>query len=102
MSAAVWLKGVEDGRWHLYVVTERVNGGKRLDAYGEVVRAAQELPELDFDMFQVRLRGRDEAIARDVEEHLSMWGTRPFRRGHLGNISVVDSHFYPTSTFASV
>lgn len=55
MVVAFWLKTSDDGRWALYVASERFSNSNYDVAYGEVLRIAGEMQNPDFDPFQVRL-----------------------------------------------
>jgi hypothetical protein len=52
---AFWVKGDENGRWDLYVVSDGINETNYDLAYGEVIRIAGEMKDRDFDPFRVRL-----------------------------------------------
>ena len=60
---AFWLKDGENGRWVLYVASDRVSDTNYDLAYGEIIRIAGEMKDPNFDPFQVRLmRMRDPMV----------------------------------------
>lgn len=63
---AYWLKEEEEGEWHLFVASDRFNGGKIGKAYEEVMRIAEEMQSRSFSGFQVKLVGLNEPIAQAV------------------------------------
>lgn len=66
IKLAFWLKTAEGGRWYLYVASEQVDRANRSARYGDLIAAAQQVRDPNFDSFQVKLIGADEALAREI------------------------------------
>ncbi|HQU46405.1 MAG TPA: hypothetical protein PK867_26595, partial [Pirellulales bacterium] len=98
IRGAFWLRKEDGRRWYLYVVTDQADPADRRMAYEEVVAAAQVVRDPNLDMFQVRLIGRDEALAREVL-HIVPPGSDPvpvriFDR-LMGEVSAAEVYIYP-------
>jgi hypothetical protein len=52
---AFWLKNSENGRWTLFVGSDRLKDENYDVAFGEIIRIAEEIKDRDFDPFQVRI-----------------------------------------------
>ena len=88
---AFWLKEREDGRWNLYVASDRFDKGKLGGAYGEVLGIAKEMKDPYFEPFQVKLVGLSEPTVRAA---LEFYRTHPpkipfrIRERNFGGIDV--------------
>ena len=92
---AFWLKEGADGRWNLYVASDRFDKGILGMAYGEVLRIAKELNDYYFEPFQVKLVGLAEPMVRAVLEfYLTHPPKIPFRirNRNFGDIEVEEAY----------
>lgn len=102
--AAFWFKEDEDGRWNLYIASDRFNEGKTGMAYGEVIRIAHEMNDPSFKPFQVTLVGLNEPKAQAaLEFYLKHPPKIPFRiRGRkFEGVEVEDAYLIhgPTGAY---
>ena len=97
VTAAFWLKGGEEGLWHLYIASEQFNDRSLRPGYGEVLRLAGEITSLYFDPFQVKLVPTDHPFARAALDAQRDLGKRAIRlRPVIFGGKVVDEVFiYP-------
>ena len=63
---AAWVKEADASDWYLYVASDQITDENFDVAYGEVVPFGVALRDPCFDMFQVKLIGMDNALARAV------------------------------------
>src|SRR5207237_736572 len=92
---AFWLKEGEDGRWNLYVASDRFDKGRFGQAYGEVLRIAKEMKDPHFEPFRVKLVGLTEPTVRAaLEFYLTHPPKIPFRirERSFGGIEVEDAY----------
>ena len=98
VKAAFWLKKAEGGRWNLYVVSEHVDSSHRGASYGDLVEAGRRVRDPNFDLFEVKLIGADEPLARGVLEIVGPSAdavpVRLYDRV-VGNISAAELYIYP-------
>jgi hypothetical protein len=76
VGAAFWLKESDSGHWYLYIASDRLDGEKIADAYGEVLRLNKELADPNFDPFQVKLISLDHPLAKAARE---LYRGRPWK-----------------------
>jgi hypothetical protein len=96
VAAAFWLK-TDEGKWELYIATDRVKKG--LAAVYEVVnRAEKAVDDPNFDPFRVRLIGARHPLARAAQE---VYQRRPseipiyIRGGFFGGLWADGVYLYP-------
>ncbi len=101
VNAAMWVKDSEEGHWYLYIASDQINDANRREAYGQVLRLAEELDRADFDPFQVKLIGTSDPLAQAALEIHRQYPSRSIiRLGSLisfGGISVDSVCLYPAS-----
>lgn len=98
VQAAFWLKESEEGAWYLYVASDQITDDNFDVAYGEVGRIAGQLRDPWFDLFQVKVIGIDDPLARAMLEIQKKYpGRTRFRHDgcQLGNVSVDEIYLYP-------
>ena len=99
VTAACWIKPVEEERWLLYVSSKFVDEKGPLAAYREVSRVFKGGPEARDLMADLHLVGRDTSIARDI---LTLRESYPARipswaqRSMIGNVAADEIYIYPT------
>ena len=71
---AFWLKDSEDGRWALYVASDRVDDANHDLAYREIIRIAGKIKDPNFDPFRVRLLRMSDPMVRAA---LAAYAGRP-------------------------
>ena len=72
VGAAFWLKESDSGHWYLYIASDRLDGEKIADAYGEVLRLNKELADPNFDPFQVKLIPLDHPLAKAAPKSIEV------------------------------
>ena len=100
VQAAFWLKDSEEGTWNLYVASEQITDDNFDVAYGEVVRLAGILRDPWFDLFQVKLIGADDPLAKaaaDIRRRYPGRTPLPLRGGTFGGVAVEEVYLYPSS-----
>jgi hypothetical protein len=98
VSAAFWLKLVDDESWSLYIAADRVKRDGVALGNREIVRICQNINSPYLDMFQVRLIPDDNPLARAVlDVHRRYPGKLPIRFGgkFLGGIAIDGAYLYP-------
>jgi len=63
VQVAFWIKNVE-GKWRLYVASEKISDSNFTLGYKEVVRITHEHPDPWLDPFQIRVIGADDLLAK--------------------------------------
>lgn len=66
LQAVAWLKGGEGGAWYLYLISDQIDDANRPEAYGEVIRLLGPGSHIWLDPFQVKVRGVEEPLSRDL------------------------------------
>jgi hypothetical protein len=98
LQAAFWLKESEDGQWYLYLVSDQINDTNFDLAYAEVHRLLGRGPHLWLELFEVKVRGTDDPIAKAVialqQKYPGPLATR-LRNRMLGGVSVEEVYIYP-------
>ncbi len=100
---AFWLKEGEDGRWNLYVASDRFDKGKLGMAFGDILRIAREMNDPYFKPFEVKLVGLTEPTVRGaLEFYLTHPPKIPFhiRERNLGGIEVEEAYLIKGPTGA--
>jgi hypothetical protein len=99
VRAAFWLKDADQGRWYLYLASEKIDDSNFDLAYGEVIRLTSKSPTPWLDPMQVKVISAESRLAKDVLAVLTHYpaGT-PVRYGGalLGGVYVADAYLYPT------
>jgi hypothetical protein len=96
VAAAFWLKA-EEGKWELYIATDRVKEGLG-PVYRVVAEAADSVDDPNFDLSRVRLIAGRHPLARAAQE---VYERRPsdipvyIRGGHFGGIWADGVYLYP-------
>ncbi len=98
LQAAFWLKDSEDGGWYLYLVSDRIDDSNLRPAHGEVHRILAKGSNIWLDpLFQVKVRGVENAVAKAVmeiqQQYPSMLPTR-LRTLRLGDLYVAEVYIY--------
>jgi hypothetical protein len=97
--AAFWLKDSDYRNWNLYIASEQITDDNFDIAYGEVVRIAGEMQDPWFDMFQVKVIGADDRLAKAAVELQRRYpGRSPARLGSgtFGGVEVDEVYVYPS------
>lgn len=97
VTAACWVKEVDNESWYLYVASEKIDHGNVRDGYLEVIRLANEMSDSFFDPFQVKLIKDDHPIAMATKDFSRRWpGRLPTRCqvGRFGDRYVDDVYVY--------
>jgi hypothetical protein len=99
VQAAFWLKPAEDdGRWNLYLWSEKFSDQNFDLAYGEVLRLAKTLQDPNFDPFEVRILRGENALAQaaiDVYKRYPAKVPTHFNGRSFGGVSVDGVYIYP-------
>jgi hypothetical protein len=98
VTAAFWLKPIDDERWYFYIALQAVDDKGLAAAYREINAAIQNLQNLWIDLFQLKLIGANDPIAKDVLRIRDRGGaplaTRV--RGYkLGEVYIDEAYIYP-------
>jgi len=104
VQSAFWLKDNNYGRWNLYVVSDQINDDNFDVAYGEVGRIGAALKDPWFDIFQVKVLGTDEPLAKGLREQRRRYPGRNMLRldgQMLGGVEVDEVRFYPSPVVAA-
>lgn len=99
VQAAFWLKDSEEGAWNLYVASDQITDDNFDVAYGEVVRLAGVIQDPWFDLFQVKLIGADDPLAKAAADvHSRYPGRTPMRvQGRtFGGVAAEEVYLYPS------
>jgi hypothetical protein len=100
VAAAFWLKPTQEGRWQLYIASERVRGETFRAAHGAVAQAAREMRNPDLDTLRIRLISDDHPLAREALLWLQLYpGDIPIRRDGpvFGDTAVEGVYIYPAT-----
>lgn len=104
VEVAFWIRTADDGRWTLYIASEKI-GDDTLDlGYGEVLRLIHEMNNPYIDPFQVRLiRATDPLTSAALNVHRKYPGNMAIRLGdrEFGGVAVEGTYIYPASLVAS-
>jgi hypothetical protein len=98
VSVAFWLKASDEGRWNLYIASDKINDSTKKAAYGEVARVTREMDNPNLDQFQVTLIGSDDPLARaasDVHRRFAARVPTRVRDKSFGGMSVEEVYIYP-------
>jgi hypothetical protein len=107
VTAAFWLKAVEDGQWYFYIVSPVAESERLNDAYRRLYTLIRAMPQRDWiDPLEIKLIGPSHPIARDV---LAIYNRSagpkkcPIHWGGnvLGNVNVEGAYLYPLGATAS-
>jgi hypothetical protein len=105
LQAAFWLKESGDGQWFLYLTSDQINDSNFDLAYAEVVRLLGRGPHMWLDLFQVKVTGTDDPVAKAVlaiqQKYPGRLATR-LRNRLLGSVSVDEVYIYPIPVPVSV
>ena len=95
---AFWLLPSENGRWNLYVSSDRIRHESIREAYFEVSRVAGKMRDPNFDQFEVKLLPASDPMAVAASSIYKSSSTRIpahlFDRV-LGNVSAQELYVYP-------
>jgi hypothetical protein len=99
IMAAFWLYTNDNERWTLNLICKAVDKEGPRNSYGAIVRAFEELPDLQLDsVFDVTLLGPSQPLARGVLTHLKRHPykyTRRVEQTLLGDVYVESAYIYP-------
>jgi hypothetical protein len=104
VRAAFWMKATEDGRWYLYVASDKINEHTKQSVYPVVSRVVRDLGNPNLDQFRVRLLGSDDPLARAAIDFQHRFvGRVPTRvRGReFGGFNVVEVYIYPPPPYGA-
>ncbi|HWG47094.1 MAG TPA: hypothetical protein VN688_30295 [Gemmataceae bacterium] len=105
VQIAFWLKETDEGAWYLYVASDQITDENCDDGYGEVVRIMAMMRDPWLDMFQVKLIGADEPLAKAVTDLQRRYPSRTparFFNKTFGYISAEEVCIYPSPIPAPV
>ena len=94
VSAAFWLKPVEDDGWTLYIAPDRLDETNFDLGYGEVLRLTQQTRSPYLDPFRVKLIKADDPLAvsaRSIHKKYPGRMASRFRKQEFGGMSVDDA-----------
>ena len=100
VKVAFWVKLSEEGQWYLYIASEQINELKLDDAYGEVLRLADEMASPYLDAFRVKLIPSSDPLAEAaMDVHRRYPGRMATRFGgkDFGGLGVDGVYIYPES-----
>jgi hypothetical protein len=98
VRVAFWLKDRERWFWHLCIVSDEIPGEKVYEAYGEVGRVADQMPDPDFNSLRVSILGWETPVARAALEAQQRYrGKRMIHLHdtHFGDVSAEEVLIYP-------
>jgi hypothetical protein len=98
IQSAFWLKESENGRWYLYVASDQITDENFDVVYGEVGRLAEVIRDPNFDVFQVKVIGADDSLAKAVLEMQKRYPGRSPLRFHdktFGGHNFEEVYVYP-------
>jgi hypothetical protein len=106
VTAALWLKDAERGRWYFYVVSPAYEADGPGLAYQRLYATLLRLGLQWLDPLEVRLIGPTNPIARDVlafQQRAANLGVSPSKWSgtQLGNVSVDGAYLYPPPAVAT-
>jgi hypothetical protein len=107
VTAAVWLKASEDGKWYFYIVSPAVDTEGIVKAYRRLHPLVRALPQpLWIDPLEIRLIGPSHPLAQDLMAiHGRVPGPRVcpiwWRGTRLGNVSIEGAYLYPVPATTS-
>src|ERR1700676_5368738 len=99
VKAAFWLKDSDEREWYLYVASDQITDDNFDVAYGEVGRIAGELRDPLFDVFQVKVLGADDPLAKAASEINGRYARPVATRFHdkmFGGLAVEEGFIYPS------
>ena len=99
VKAAFWLKGSEDPRWYLYIVSEAINDTNSSLGYREVLGLARAAPDFYIDPYQLRVVGADNPVARaaiEIQERYPELRPMRYRGPQLGGVGTEEVYIYPS------
>ena len=105
VEVAFWLNPSDEGRWSLYIASEKINDTNFDTGYGEVLRIVSELQTPYLDPFQVKLIAAGDPLAKAAVEinrkYPGPMGNR-IRGDNFGGVGVEEVYIYPTLAIAPV
>ena len=106
VKIASWVKAFDEGKWTLFVASDKINQENVREAYGEVLRLAREMPELGIDPFDVKLAGGDDPVATALLEIRGRYPATRLRTHYRGlalaAVGIEEAIIYgPTTALAS-
>ena len=97
LQTALWLKESDSENWFLYLASDQIDDSNFDLAYGEVLRLLGPGPYLWLDPFQVKVRGVDDPLVKDVLEIQRKYPAniaRRIRNRMLGGLSIEEAYLY--------
>jgi hypothetical protein len=101
VSVAFWVKGTEEGIWHLYIGSASVDSGTVGDAYRTLYACLKRIPDPWVSVSNVRIiRASDSAAkaASAARDRNPMRLPFRFRGSQLGDLSVEEAYIYPKAS----
>jgi hypothetical protein len=102
VAAAAWIKEAENPRWHFYIASKAIEELDRAEVRRRIDAEVRRPPDLWIDLFDVRVIGATEPLARDVMDYQSKHPKRipvRFRGYRLGRLDVEAAFIYPPPSF---
>jgi hypothetical protein len=104
VRAAFWLKASDEGRWYLYIASDKIDDSTIEAAYAAVSRVAREMGNPNLDQFQIKLVGLADPLAQAAVDTHKRFVTRvpmhltgrPF-----GGVSVDEVYVYPPPPYGT-
>jgi hypothetical protein len=92
------MRASENGRWYLYIASDKINDSTKRAAYAHISRVARDMGNPYLDQFQIILIKSDDPLARAaVDAHRRFVGRVPvrLRDSSFGGMSVEEVYIYP-------
>ena len=97
VQAAFWLKDSDEGGWYLYVASEQITDENFDVAYGEAGRILRQMQHPWLGMFQVKVIGADDPLAKaalDLQRRYPRRVPGRFPGTTFGGRSVAEVYLY--------
>jgi hypothetical protein len=98
VTAAFWVKTSEEGIWHLYIVSNKLDGSQHADAYRAAYAAITRLGPSSISFSELKLVAPGNPIALDAQKlrpRLSANTPGRFAHARLGSVSADEVYLYP-------
>jgi hypothetical protein len=98
VHVAFWLKEEAEGRWHLYIASDRVNDNTLRETYDEVARVARDMDNPNLSAFRVKLIAADNPLARaalEIQARFKAKVPARVRQTSFGGRGVEEVYIYP-------
>jgi hypothetical protein len=97
VSAAFWMQ-IDDGFWHLYLVSKAADEVGTSEAYDMLFPLLRQLGESSIEPSEVRVIGTNQPVAKEVLDlqrqfRLNLYSRQRLRK--VGGLRVGEAHIYP-------